>query len=157
MGAGDGATDTDLDYAYNLGAAIATQGWILLTGGRHSGVMDAASRGAMERGGLTIGILPGSTYQELSSAITIPILTGMGNARNVINVLSSQVVIACGMGAGTASEIALAIKSCKPTILLNAPVEAQTFFLALAPHYVQVTNSVEQAIDLTWRHLNHDP
>jgi uncharacterized protein (TIGR00725 family) len=113
--------------------------------------MDAASRGATARGGITIGILPGTTYQELSPSVTIPILTGMGNARNVINVLSCQVIIACGMGAGTASEIALAIKSSKPVILLNSPPEAVTFFLALAPKQVQVAEDVESAIDLAQR------
>ena len=43
----------------------------------------------------------------------------MGNGRNVINVLSSDVVIACAGGAGTISEVALALKSSKPVILLN--------------------------------------
>jgi uncharacterized protein (TIGR00725 family) len=156
MGSGEGATPTDLDCAYRLGNAIAQAGWLLLTGGRAVGVMDAASRGAVAAGGVTIGILPGTDYHGLSPAITIPILTGMGNARNAINVLSSQVIITCGMGAGTASEIALAIKSSKPVILLNAPPEAQAFFLALSPSQVQVADSVEGAIELVYRRLDHD-
>ncbi len=148
MGPGREATPKDIDCAYQLGEAIAGQGWLLLTGGRSVGVMDAASRGATAKGGITIGILPGTTYQDLSPSVTIPILTGMGNARNVINVLSCQAIVACGMGAGTTSEIALAIKSGKPVILLNSPPEAVTFFLALAPRHVQVAEDVRGAIDL---------
>lgn len=43
----------------------------------------------------------------------------MGNARNVVNVLSCQAVVACPGGAGTLSEIALALKVGKPVILMN--------------------------------------
>ncbi|MGD9306411.1 MAG: hypothetical protein PVF79_19225 [Desulfobacterales bacterium] len=43
----------------------------------------------------------------------------MGNARNCINVLSSHVVVACPGGAGTISEIALALKNDRPVILMN--------------------------------------
>lgn len=64
MGAGDRATPQDLEIAYALGQKIAEQGWILLTGGRAVGVMDAASRGAKQANGLTIGILPGSSHQQ---------------------------------------------------------------------------------------------
>jgi uncharacterized protein (TIGR00725 family) len=55
----------------------------------------------------------------MSSAVDIPILTGLGQARNVINVLSSRVVIACGLGAGTLSEIALALKLGRPVVLMG--------------------------------------
>ncbi len=47
----------------------------------------------------------------MSQAIDIPILTDVGEACNNINVLSSRVVFACGMEAGTASEVALALKA----------------------------------------------
>lgn len=58
MGPGDGATQADIKYACKLGKLIAEQNWILLTGGRNSGVMNAASKGAKKSGGLTVGILP---------------------------------------------------------------------------------------------------
>jgi uncharacterized protein (TIGR00725 family) len=105
--------------AYHLGSLIASQGWILLNGGRNCGIMEASARGAMNNGGLTVGILPDSDYEHVSEYIGIPILTGMGNARNCINILSSHFIIACPGGAGTLSEIALAIKNRKPLILLN--------------------------------------
>ncbi|MGL4881753.1 MAG: cytochrome, partial [Waterburya sp.] len=58
MGVGNLATPKDLELAFQLGQLIAENGWILLTGGREAGVMDAASRGAKAGGGLVIGILP---------------------------------------------------------------------------------------------------
>ena len=49
----------ELADAKSLGELIARQGWVVLTGGRASGVMDAASEGAKSvPGSLTIGILP---------------------------------------------------------------------------------------------------
>ncbi len=119
MGGGEGATERAVSDAYRLGELIAREGWALLTGGREAGVMGAATAGARLQGGLTIGILPDRDAQRASGLLDICIVTGMGDARNVINVLSSQVVIACGGGAGTISEIALAIKAGRPVILLN--------------------------------------
>lgn len=128
MGPGATATPDDCRRAFTLGQGIAQQGWVLLTGGRAEGVMDAANRGAKSAGGLTVGILPGGNRAEMSPAIDIPIVTAMGQGRNAINVLSSDVVLACGIGLGTASEIALALKEGKPVILLGAPELAYAFF-----------------------------
>ncbi|GAC1354362.1 MAG: hypothetical protein NVSMB42_11980 [Herpetosiphon sp.] len=119
MGPGEGASPEICRLAYDLGAAIATSGWTLLNGGRNVGTMDAAARGAHDHGGLTIGILPDSTRERASYYIDIPVLTGMGDGRNYLNVLSSQVVIALPGGAGTLSEIALALKIGRPVILLG--------------------------------------
>ena len=146
MGPGLGATDINLKNAYKLGQLVAENGWVLLTGGRKSGVMDAASQGAKSANGLTIGILPGEDKENMSEAVDIPIITAMGSARNNINVLSSDVVIACGIGAGTVSEIALAIKANKPTILLNDEPESQVFFQHLSPQNIYVVATVEEAI-----------
>ena len=148
MGPGATATATDLQNAYAVGQLIAAEGWVLLTGGRNSGVMHAASQGAKQAGGLTIGILPTADKTALSDAIDIAVLTDMGSARNNINVLSSEVVIACGMGAGTASEIALAIKAQKKVILLNDNDPSQTFFRELAPEDVFVVDQPAAAIEI---------
>ncbi len=128
MGPGEGATNENIQNAYQLGKLIAREGWATLSGGRNVGVMYAVCRGAKENGGLTIGILPGNDQSSASDAVDIPIITGMGYARNLINVLTPQVIIACGLGAGTASEIALAIKSDKEVILLGHSEESITFF-----------------------------
>lgn len=118
MGGGSASVGHTRD-AYRLGELIAEQEWILLNGGRNSGIMDASAHGARSRGGLTIGILPDANTLRASRHISIPIITGMGSARNCINVLTSDVVVACPGGAGTLSEIALALKSNKAVILLH--------------------------------------
>jgi uncharacterized protein (TIGR00725 family) len=149
MGAGENATDSDRTNAYELGKSIAQQGWVLLTGGRNAGVMDAACRGAKSAGGLTIGILPGNTTNGISEAVDIAIVTGMGNARNNINILSSDVIIACGMGTGTAAEIALALKANQPVIILNPDTVSQDFFQKLSPENLYFVNSISEVIKAT--------
>ncbi|HEY9690763.1 MAG TPA: TIGR00725 family protein [Oculatellaceae cyanobacterium] len=146
MGAGAGASEIDRQNAYQLGQMIAQQGWVLLTGGRNVGVMDAASKGAKAANGLTIGILPTDNTTNISDAVDIPIITDMGNARNNINVISSDVIIACGMGAGTASEIALAIKANKKVILLNDNEESQIFFSSLSKDNILIAHQPEEVI-----------
>lgn len=155
MGPGDNATSSDLQYAYELGKLIAREGWVLLTGGRNAGVMDAASKGAKAANGLTIGILPGNDPSNLSEAVDIAIVTDLGNARNNINVLSSEVVIACGMGAGTASEVALALKANKKVILLNNAEESQSFFRDLCKDNVALVDNPESAIEVAKEIVNN--
>ncbi|HEY9615353.1 MAG TPA: TIGR00725 family protein [Microcoleaceae cyanobacterium] len=156
MGPGEQATASDQQVAYELGYQIAQAGWVLLTGGRNTGVMDAASRGAKAAGGLTIGVLPTNDRRNLSAAVDLAIITDLGNARNNINVLSSEVVIACGMGVGTTSEIALAIKASKPVILLNTSLEFQQFFRQLSHQSVFVAETVTAAIAIVGQQLNSD-
>ena len=145
MGAGI-ATSQDLKLAYQLGKSIAQNNWVLLTGGRKAGVMDAASRGARDNSGLVIGVLPSNSTLDISEAVDLPIVTDLGNARNNLNVLSSKVVIACGMGLGTASEVALALKNHQPTILLNQSELTCKFFASLTAERLFFARTVEKAI-----------
>lgn len=154
MGPGEQATTADVQVAYELGREIAAAGWTLLTGGRPVGVMEAASRGAKSVGGLTIGILPSDRREDASDAIDIPIVTGMGNSRNIINVLSSSVIISCGLGAGTASEVALAIKAGKPLVLLNLSETNQQFFQNLASYPLGIADNAVETISLVDRYLS---
>jgi uncharacterized protein (TIGR00725 family) len=108
-----------LETARRLGRLVAERSWVLLNGGRAEGVMDASARGAAEAGGLVVGILPDSDTSRASSYLDIPVVTGIGDARNAVNVLSSDVVIALPGGAGTLSEIALALKAGKHVIVLD--------------------------------------
>lgn len=162
MGPGSGANKRDIEMAEELGRRIAKEGWTLLTGGVNEGVMDAASKGAREAGGLTIGILPYGDGKRTSKYVDVEILTNMGSGRNYINVLSCRVLVACGMGAGTASEVVLAIKAGTPVVLLQVGNTVNyTSFAAFckdllkqqkaASAYLQVTTTVEEAIEATHR------
>ncbi len=147
MGPGAGASETDRQNAYELGKLIAQEGWVLLTGGRNTGVMDAANLGAKAANGLTVGILPTDSDRNISEAVDIAIITDMGSARNNINVLSSDVVIACGMGTGTASEVALALKGNKTVVLLTNHQESQIFFKSLAAKNLFIANKPSDAVE----------
>jgi uncharacterized protein (TIGR00725 family) len=81
--------------------------------------MEAACRGAHEAGGLTVGVLPGSSAAEANSHLSIAIPTGMGHARNAIVVLAGEAVIAVGGGPGTLSEIGIALKLGKRVVGLG--------------------------------------
>jgi hypothetical protein len=148
MGPGAGATPVDLRHAEELGSLIAREGWIVLSGGRAEGVMDAVCRGAQRAGGLTVGVLPDDDDAGASDAVDIAIVTGLGSARNNIIVLSSQAVVACGIGAGTASEVALAIKAGKPVVLLGAGPEAAALFGKLGGPLVRVAENPTAAVAL---------
>lgn len=132
MGAGEPGTHV-LEAAYRLGELVARSGWALLTGGRPVGVMEAACAGAKSvPGSLTIGILPTGPDGPVSAHVDVALFTGIGEARNLINVLSSDVVVACGVeGAGTASEVALALKTERPTVLLAPTPAASAFFRSI--------------------------
>ncbi len=115
------ASSAEQAVAEKVGAASAAAGWVTLTGGG-MGVMEAASRGAVEAGGLTIGILPtagpGGGYPN--EWVVLPVYTGSGSGRNIVNVLSADLCVAIGGGAGTLSEIGLALKAGKPLWCLNS-------------------------------------
>ncbi len=152
MGGGQ-AMPEDIDTAYSLGSLIAKQGWVLLNGGRDTGIMDASAKGAADHKGLTIGILPDDNCSKISSHIQIPIVTGMGNARNCINVLSSNIVVACAGGAGTISEVALAVKCNKPVILLNFDL-IKTFERYIKSNLIHFVKTPQEAIEKIKELLN---
>jgi uncharacterized protein (TIGR00725 family) len=81
--------------------------------------MEAASRGAAEADGLVVGILPGFKRQDANRWVTVPIVTGMDQARNVILVRSCDALIAVGGMYGTLSEIAIALKIGRPVVGLG--------------------------------------
>jgi uncharacterized protein (TIGR00725 family) len=132
--------------AEELGELIAAEGWVVASGGRDAGVMRAVNRGARRNGGLTVGILPGRSA-PIAPDVEVAIITDLGNARNNVIVLSSDVVVACGVeGPGTASEVALALKNGKTVILLGADEVAQQFFRRLGGAKVLTAATPAEAV-----------
>jgi uncharacterized protein (TIGR00725 family) len=119
MGSGLDPGPEVMKQAEELGRLIAARGWVLLNGGRDAGVMEASARGAAQAGGLVIGVLPDEDLDAASEHLSVAIRTGMGHARNVVNVLSSDVVIAMEGGVGTLSEVAHAIQVGRTVICLG--------------------------------------
>jgi uncharacterized protein (TIGR00725 family) len=107
------------DAAFEVGRRAAERGWVVVTGGM-GGVMEAASRGAAEAGGLTVGILPTYDISAANEYVKVVVPTGLGHARNALVVAAGYAVIAVGGRYGTLSEIALALKLGKPVVGVNS-------------------------------------
>jgi uncharacterized protein (TIGR00725 family) len=142
--------------AESVGELLAQRGATVICGGL-GGVMEAACRGAKSQGGLTVGILPGQDSSAANPWVDIPVVTGIGEARNVAVVKSAQAVIAVGGSYGTLSEIAYALKSNIPVIGLN------TWSLARDGQeddsIIRVRSAeeaVDKAISLAKRRKNHE-
>ncbi len=148
IGAGECDAET-YARAVEVGRELAKRGAWIVCGGR-GGVMEAACCGAKEAGGLTIGILPGTDSREANRYVDIPIVTGLGEARNVIVVRSARAVIALDGEFGTLSEIALALKFGKPVIGLD------TWELAKGGERAKgiiVARDAKEAVELAMRTL----
>ena len=76
--------------------------------------MEAACRGARSRGGLTVGLLPGTDREEANGWVVLALPTGLGEARNALVVRAADAVVAIGGGWGTLSEIAFALRAGVP-------------------------------------------
>ncbi len=118
IGAGSCPPEVE-ELAKGVGREVARRGYVLICGGL-GGVMRAACEGAKEMGGFTVGILPTAHKEDANPFVDLAIPTGMGHARNVIIVHSSDVLIAIAGEAGTLSEIAIAMKVGKPVVGLRS-------------------------------------
>ncbi|MFO1284650.1 MAG: lysine decarboxylase [Burkholderiales bacterium] len=102
---GHHASTADLAQAAEVGRALADLGLVVLCGGR-GGVMRAVCEGVAERGGLSIGLLPGETIDDANAAVSVAIATGIGFARNALIARAALCIVAIGGSYGTLSEIA---------------------------------------------------
>ncbi|MCU0819729.1 MAG: TIGR00725 family protein [Beijerinckiaceae bacterium] len=103
------ASASELAMAEAAGRGIAQLGLPLICGGR-GGCMQAASRGAAEAGGLVIGVLPSTDPLSANPFVSVPVASGIGEARNAIIASACFALVAVGGGHGTLSEIALGLK-----------------------------------------------
>ena len=116
-----------VDSAYELGQLMAQRGWACLNGAGSEGLMRAVSDGALDAGGVAIGVIPqfmvdnGWHYDRLTSIIATPTM----HERKQTLAQMSQAVIALPGGCGTMEELLEAITwrqlklAAKPIVLLN--------------------------------------
>jgi uncharacterized protein (TIGR00725 family) len=114
----DHCTEHAYNKAYMVGKDVARQGAILITGGL-GGVMEAASKGAKDEGGLVVGIIPQDEKSYANPYCDVVISTGMGYIRDFINAYSADVVIVVGGGVGTSIEAMAAYLKTKPIIAIK--------------------------------------
>jgi len=131
-------------WAETVGRLLAERGAVLLCGGL-GGVMEAAARGAKQRGGLTVGILPGADPGEANPYIDVPLATGMGEMRNALIVRAAQAAIAIGGGWGTLSEIAMAQRIKTPVVGLHDAFPAAIDIPRVSSPEAAVAWALEQA------------
>jgi uncharacterized protein (TIGR00725 family) len=117
IGAG-ACTDEVSRLAGEVGERIAKAGAVLVCGGM-GGVMEAACKGAEKQNGITVGILPGTDRNQGNAFVDYPILTGLGEGRNLLVVRNSDAIIALPGEFGTLSEIAFSLRLGKPVVGLS--------------------------------------
>lgn len=115
---GEDGSDEALRLAFEVGQQLALRGHTLICGGR-GGVMREACRGAKDAGGLTVAVLPGDDASEANNYVDVPIVTGIGFARNSIIARTAQALIAVEGRYGTLSEIAFAFIADRPVVGLR--------------------------------------
>lgn len=107
------------DLAYTVGREVARRGGLLLSGGR-DGVMEAASRGAHEAGGIVVGILNGDNVAEANPYVDVVITTGLSfEYRSLVLIHSVDAVIMIAGGNGTLGELSAAYLNRRPVVVLT--------------------------------------
>ncbi|MCD6155221.1 MAG: hypothetical protein J7J22_05595 [Candidatus Verstraetearchaeota archaeon] len=95
-----------------------------------------------------MGILPGFDRSEANRYVDVAVVTGLGYARNAVNVLTGDVIVSIGDGFGTLSEISLALTYGKPVIILKGSGGVSNLVAdnLEIPGKIYVEDSVEAAV-----------
>ena len=116
---GETSSPAEGETAFAVGRELAARGHTLVCGGR-GGVMREACRGARSEDGVTVGILPGDDRTDMNEFVTVPIVTGIGFARNTMIPRTADALVAVGGRYGTLSEIAFALIAGKPVVTMGS-------------------------------------
>ena len=137
------ASEEDVATAYALGTALAARGATVVCGGM-GGVMASVAAGVRAAGGTCVGLLPGPDRAGASPDLTVSIPTGLGELRNALVVRAADVLVAVGGSWGTLSEVALAMRSGTPVVVLSGWQVVDAAGRPVAG--VQSADTVEQAV-----------
>ena len=103
------ASREQIAAAEAVGSAFGLIGFSVVCGGRQ-GIMEAVCRGVAGAGGISIGLLPEIDVSHANTYVTIPIATGIGEARNALVARAAFCLVAIGDSYGTLSEVALGLQ-----------------------------------------------
>lgn len=106
------------DMAEKVGEELAKRDCITLTGGG-LGVMEAALKGAKNKSGLTVAIIPWESIKKVNKYSDVTIATGIGWSRDAININSCDGAIIIHGGAGTLNEASYGYIREKPMIAIK--------------------------------------
>jgi uncharacterized protein (TIGR00725 family) len=151
VGAGN-PDDPTTQAAYEVGRLLGERGCSIINGAL-GGVMEASARGFQEgagslpadKRGIAIGISPNATAEGVNEFLDYVIPSGFGEARNILIVNASAVLIAIGGEFGTLTEVGFGLKRGVPVISLGS-----------WEVHPSVTRAATQsdAVELALRHLS---
>lgn len=116
-----GGSEIDEKYcqiAYDVGKILAERNVTVFCGGL-TGVMECAAKGVSENGGVTVGILPGTSVEQGNKYLSVRVPTGLGYARNFFIIRAAEAVIAIDGASGTLSEASFAITEGKSVVAIG--------------------------------------
>jgi uncharacterized protein (TIGR00725 family) len=116
--AGDPVAEATMRAAHEVGKLVAAGGGVVVSGGL-GGVMAAASKGAKEAGGVTVGFLPSMDRASANPYVDIVLPTGLGRARNLLTARGCDALIMIGGGCGTLNELTVAYAEGRPVVVLR--------------------------------------
>lgn len=131
------ASEAQLAAAEAVGAALARIGFSVVCGGRQ-GVMEAVCRGVAAERGISIGLLPDTEAAAANPYVTVPIATGIGEARNALVARAGFCLVVIGDSYGTLSEVALGLQFGRPVFGLMGVAKVDG---------VKACDTVDSAID----------
>lgn len=111
------ATPELYELARETGRLLAERGCVVVCGGR-GGVMEGVCRGVRERGGTSVGLLP-TSIEEANPYVDLPIVTGLGELRNMAVASAGAALISIGGAYGTLTELGFALRQGKRVVGLR--------------------------------------
>ncbi len=157
------AGDPVYDRAYKLGRLLGEAGFAIVTGG-YDGVMEAASKGAYETGGSTVGVTANVYFNRgrvMNEYVKKELRVSSAVDRLMELISLADAYVACGISPGTIAEVSVVwdyfIKKFieeKPLILLGS--EWKAYYASLVSqqgytgkaHFATVLDTVEEAVEM---------
>lgn len=115
------ATDDEYQQAVQLGGLLAEAGYTICTGG-YLGVMEAASRGAREKGGRVLGIVMNQFKAEPNRFLTDKVASDHFYDRLQHLILRSVGFVALKGGMGTVTEVSLVWNKLQTRVIDSRPL-----------------------------------